>query len=207
MLQGDRASTATSIVNRPPSVRSLPPDTALRGRRTSLRRLAPSDAGALVELVTQNREFHASWITTPETEPECKNYLVQCQSDSDACALGVFHTSDGCLVGVFSLAEIVQGESARLGYYAARKCAGQGLMLEGIALALEYSFNVLQLKQLTAAIQPENIDSIRLVTRAGFRHEGSTTSIQLRGLWLCHTTWIILRDTWRASLPTSTAGI
>lgn len=60
-----------------------------------------------------------------------------------------------------------------LGYAAFLPYAGQGYLSEGVALAVRYAFERLELHRVEADIQPGNDASVRLVERLGFRREGS----------------------------------
>jgi ribosomal-protein-alanine N-acetyltransferase len=105
--------------------------------------------------------------------------------------------SSGELVGVVNVSEIVRGnfDSAYLGYYAFSPHHGQGLMAEGLGLAVRDAFRRLKLHRLEANIQPGNRASIALVRRLGFRREGySYRYLRIAGRWRDHERWAITRD-------------
>jgi ribosomal-protein-alanine N-acetyltransferase len=110
--------------------------------------------------------------------------------------------SSGGIAGVVNINEIVRGnfQSAYLGYYALEPLAGSGLMRQGLALAIEYSFKQLRLHRLEANIQPGNQRSIDLVKGLGFRLEGfSRRYLKISGRWRDHERWAILAEEWRRS--------
>ena len=103
----------------------------------------------------------------------------------------------GELVGVVNLSEIVRGNfrSAYLGYYAFAPHHGQGLMAQGLALAIRDAFRRLRLHRVEANIQPGNKASLRLVRRLGFRREGySARYLKIGGRWRDHERWALLAD-------------
>ena len=81
----------------------------------------------------------------------------------------VFRQEDDALVGVYNFSEIVRGafQSAFLGYFAFSPLAGQGLMTEGLAAALDIAFRKLKLHRVEVNIQPSNARSLALATRTG----------------------------------------
>jgi ribosomal-protein-alanine N-acetyltransferase len=91
-------------------------------------------------------------------------------------------------------------KSTYLGYYAFAPQDGQGLMSDGLSLALDVAFRALRLHRVEANIQPANTRSTALVRRAGFVREGfSRRYIKLAGRWRDHERWALLAEDWRAN--------
>ena len=85
--------------------------------------------------------------------------------------------------------------SAYLGYYAFTPHENQGLMAEGLGLAIADAFRRLRLHRLEANVQPGNKASLRLVRRLGFRREGySPRYLKIAGRWRDHERWALLAD-------------
>lgn len=109
----------------------------------------------------------------------------------------------GAIVGVSNVMEIVRGsfQGAYLGYYLFRPYDGQGFMTEGLTLVIDRAFGPLGLHRVEANIQPQNVRSIRVVERLGFRREGlSPRYLKIGGRWRDHERWALLREEWtRAS--------
>lgn len=59
-----------------------------------------------------------------------------------------------------------------IGYEIRRGCHGQGYMREALAAVLDYGFSMMHLHRIQAETHPENLASIGLATRMGFRFEG-----------------------------------
>ena len=69
------------------------------------------------------------------------------------------------------------------------------LMTEAVRLAAAHAFGVLGLHRLEANIQPENLRSIALVKRLGFRLEGfSPRYLRIGGEWRDHERWALLAE-------------
>jgi ribosomal-protein-alanine N-acetyltransferase len=117
---------------------------------------------------------------------------------------GFLILSEGRLVGVINVSEIVRGhfQSAFLGFYAFAPHQGQGYMSEGLRLVVAEMFKRRGLHRLEANIQPVNSRSIALVKRLGFRLEGySPRYLKISGRWRDHERWAITSEDWRGSRP------
>jgi [ribosomal protein S5]-alanine N-acetyltransferase len=88
-------------------------------------------------------------------------------------------------------------QNTYLGYYVDADYAGQGLMLEGLRLAIDHAFHKLDLHRIEANIQPENIPSINLVRRLGFTKEGfSRRYLKINERWCDHERWALTSEDW-----------
>jgi len=73
--------------------------------------------------------------------------------------------------------------------------AGRGLMTEAVRQTLAHAFTEIGLHRVEANIQPENLRSIALVRRLGFRLEGfSPRYLRIGGQWRDHERWALLCD-------------
>ncbi|MBE9116824.1 GNAT family N-acetyltransferase [Lusitaniella coriacea LEGE 07157] len=109
------------------------------------------------------------------------------------------HSENQKVVGVANLSQIFYRafQNAYLGYYVNVEFAGQGLMREGIRLALDYTFSTLNLHRVEANIQPKNTASINLVKRLGFTQEGfSRRYLKINGEWRDHERWALTVEDW-----------
>ena len=165
-------------------------------------RLAPLEAvdeEAFLDVTRRGRRFHRPWVYPPTTSAEFRVFVK---------GVGLTHqrlllwagVGEG-LAGYFSLGEIVRGQlnSAYLGYWASPTWAGRGVMSRGMQILLRHGFRHLRLHRIEANIQPENLASISLVRRCGFRHEGfSPRYLKVGGRWRDHERWAMTVEDWRA---------
>lgn len=83
-----------------------------------------------------------------------------------------------------------QFQNAYLGFYAVSNFVGKGYMSAGLKLVLAKVFNELQLHRVEANIQPDNIQSIQLIKKNGFRYEGfSPRYLKIDNEWRGHEHW------------------
>jgi [ribosomal protein S5]-alanine N-acetyltransferase len=172
----------------------------VRLERPSVRRLEE-----FLAAVGRSRKLHAPWVSPPATPAAYRAYLARQRGSTHVVHLVCLRGSDE-LVGVVNINEIVRRNfrCAYLGYYVFSPYQKQGLMTEGVALAVDDAFGRLGLHRLEANVQPGNQASLRLVRRLGFRHEGySPRYLKIRGRWRDHERWALLAEDWRLLPPRS----
>ena len=167
--------------------------------RLFIKKPTTQDCQELRSLISRSKQLHYPWVVHPElTEQECQNYISRCQND-DFEGLLICHSDTNRIVGVANISQIIYRafENAYLGYYVDVDFAGQGLMTEGLRLAINHAFYTLKLHRLEANIQPQNKRSIALVKRLGFCREGfSQRYLKIDGEWRDHERWALTIENW-----------
>lgn len=161
-----------------------------------MRLVGPGDAERFVELAGKSAGFHRPWVALPVTAAQFAAYLERFDQIG-AVGMVVCLRDGGDLAGMVNVNGIVRGSYQRgvLGYAAFLPYAGCGYLAEGVALAVRYAFEDLDLHRVEADIQPGNTASIRLVRRLGFRREGfSPGFIKIDGVWRDHERWALSKD-------------
>ncbi len=149
----------------------------------------------------RSRLLHGGFARPPSNPRQFRAFLRRMRGAEHAGHF-VIERETGALVGVVNLNDIVRGafRGAQLGYYAFSPFAGHGYMTAGLSAVLRRAFGELSLHRLEANIQPDNLDSIRLVRRLGFRKEGlSPRYLKVGGRWRDHERWALLAEQWRPS--------
>jgi ribosomal-protein-alanine N-acetyltransferase len=149
--------------------------------------------------VERSRKLHGNLVAPPSTPAAFRRYLLRKQQPN---FIGHFVIAGGELAGVVNVSEIVLNNfrSAFLGYYAFTPHAGTGVMTRGLALVVTRAFRRYRLHRLEANIQPDNLASIALVKRLGFRLEGySPRYLRIAGRYRDHERWAVTVEDWRAS--------
>ena len=103
----------------------------------------------------------------------------------------VYYDSGGKrqLVGQLTVSGIVGGSASwgQIGYWIDEHFAGRGIIPTAVALAVDYCFQVMGLHRIEIAIRPENIKSLRVVAKLGFRPEGLRPRyLHIDGDWRDH---------------------
>jgi ribosomal-protein-alanine N-acetyltransferase len=164
--------------------------------RARLARVSHADRAELVQANQENRAYHAPWVE-PFADAAGFDAWFAATLTGPHVRLVARDADSMRIAGVVNLNEIVAGafQSAYLGYYGMAWCAGTGLMTEAVRLAVAFAFTELGLHRVEANIQPDNLRSIALVRRLGFRKEGfSPRYLKIGGAWRDHERWARLAD-------------
>jgi len=159
----------------------------------NLRKSEQSDKSEIEECYRVSTSLHQPWTFPPEN---VERYLQQ-EGRYFLCL-----ESSGEIVGTFHVSGIVKGyfQSGYLGYEVFLPHNGKGYMSTGLEFLLREAFLNLGLHRLEANIQPLNISSIKLVSKAGFIKEGFSKSyLNIGGLgWKDHERWAIINNEWKS---------
>ncbi len=101
------------------------------------------------------------------------------------------------LAGQLTISGITHGSAgwAQAGYWVDQRWAGRGIIPTALALAADHCFFTLRLHRLEVAIRPENVRSLRVVEKLGFRHEGFRANyMHVDGAWRDHEMYALHAD-------------
>ena len=101
------------------------------------------------------------------------------------------------LAGQLTISGITHGSAswAQAGYWVDQRWAGRGIIPTALALAVDHCFFTLHLHRMEVAIRPENVRSLRVVEKLGFRHEGSRERyMHVDGDWRDHEMFALHAD-------------
>lgn len=177
---------------------------AVTGNGVLLRMPVASDFPEWAALREQSRAFLTPWepiwppddLTRSAFRRRLRRYAEDQRSDA-AYAFLIFRTSDGAMVGGLTLANIRRGvaQAGSIGYWIGKKFARQGLMTAAVRVLIPLAFDSLRLHRLEAACIPNNMASVRLLEKTGFRREGYAREyLCINGVWSDHLLFARLRD-------------
>ena len=150
---------------------------------------------------TYLQPFEPAWPDNCLTRDFFKRRLKRQRADWDADLARYFlirRAADGALIGGININNIHMGAARHgsLGYWLAESCQGQGYMSESVHRVIDYAFNDLHLQRVHAACVPENVRSMRLLTKIGMNEEGFAKEyIQINGVWRDHHLFGLTRRT------------
>ena len=104
---------------------------------------------------------------------------------------------DDRLVGQVGVADVLRGaaQQATLGYWVASSARGRGVAPAALALAADHAWQVLRLHRLVVEVRPENVASLRVVAKLGFRAEGLRPAhLWVDGAWRDHEAFALLAE-------------
>ena len=101
------------------------------------------------------------------------------------------------IVGQLTVSSIVWGSAmmATLGYWVDKDRAGHGIAPTAVALVTDYCFQTLGLHRMEINIRPENVPSLRVVEKLGFRDEGYRPRfLHINGEWADHRSFALTSE-------------
>lgn len=106
-------------------------------------------------------------------------------------------TLDGRFAGQLTLGNVVRGSlrSCWVGYWVESCAAGGGVATAAVALAVDHAFGPVGLHRVEATVRPENVASLRVLAKLGFRDEGLLQRyLEVDGAWRDHRLLAVTRD-------------
>ena len=116
------------------------------------------------------------WGLLPTLEENQRDLAetLERQARGETAQWGIEHRDERRLIGRCGFVRVRPAhQSAEVGYALARPYWGQGYMSEALAAVLAYGFEHRDLHRVEAACLADNAGSIRVLEKAGFRHEGT----------------------------------
>ena len=164
--------------------------------------LRQRDGGAWERVRRQNAEWLRPWEATlpPGSEPGPGTFAGLVRTLSRQAREGrmlpwlVWFEPGGDphqaqLAGQLTVSGIVGGSASwgQIGYWVDQRLAGRGIIPTAVALAVDYCFRSMRLHRIEIAIRPENVRSLRVVAKLGFRPEGLRPRyLHIDGDWRDH---------------------
>jgi [ribosomal protein S5]-alanine N-acetyltransferase len=158
----------------------------------------PEAAPRMVEYLQENAEHFAPWDPPPPEGLYSLDYwrdqLAKAATEfheGRSLRLTLFHRDgfDAEILGTCSFSQIFRGvfQACYLGYKIGERHEGKGLMQEALQEAIGYVFNELCLHRVMANYMPNNVRSGHLLSRLGFRVEGTAKDyLFINGAWRDH---------------------
>jgi ribosomal-protein-alanine N-acetyltransferase len=192
-----------------PVIGHVPPRIRLDGERTAIRPLGLRDVDEFTAAVVANREHTAPWEPVhAEAHYSRAGQAETLRRDVEAWELGTGYAfsvldreHDDAIIGRIALGNVVQGawRNATLGYWTAASAGGRGHATAAAILICEFAFRHARLHRVQPAVIPRNIRSIRVVEKAGFRHEGRALRyLNIAGAWEDHEIYAMTLEDWEA---------
>lgn len=167
-----------------------------------LRSLRYRDKADWNRLREENRSWLSRWeATSPHGEGSPRSYGAMIRAQSSQARSGfqvpLAVTLDGRLVGQISINPIWWGSlrCGSIGYWVAQSVAGQGITPLSVAMLTDHAMMVMGLHRIELNIRPENVASLRVAEKLGFRDEGLRQSfLHIDGAWRDHRAFALTAD-------------
>ena len=143
--------------------------------------------------------YQAEW---PESAEACADFAKRnCARASfqpgEYTQLAIVRKDDGMLVGDMGILVGTEGLQAELGFTVSPDFQGKGYGTEAVEAILAHLFENRRLHRAYGSVDPNNLPSIRLMERLGFRREAHLKrSYRMRGAWYDDVIYGLLDEEW-----------
>ena len=159
------------------------------------------DSKELERIILGNRDWLRPWEATNPHAPNSFDVKAQLRGLlrqlSDESGMPFVIEVQGRLQGQLNVANVMYGSvsSAVLGYWVSPEIAGRGVMPTAVALVTDYLMDQVGLHRVEINIRPENLASLRVIQKLGFRYEGlKQRYIHINGDWRDHYVFAITSE-------------
>lgn len=175
----------------------------LRHGPVTVRGVRTRDAKALEAELVGNRAWLEPWeATLPGSRPsgrfDTKSSIRSLHdAERDGTGLARIIEVDGEFAGQLNVSGITGGAlaSATIGYWIAERFGGRGVTTTAVALVTDFLLFKRGLHRVEVCIRPENLASLRVVEKLGFRYEGCRRRyIHIDGDWRDHLCFALVRE-------------
>lgn len=167
----------------------------------SIRLVRQRDARVLQSELLANRSWLRPWEATSPDGPVSFDMRLGVrrllQQYRDGAGVPLVMEYDGEIAGQLNVWGLSRGSlsSATIGYWVSERFAGRGITPTSVALATDLCFHELRLHRMEICIRPENVASLRVVEKLGFRYEGLRRRyIHIDGDWRDHYCFALVRE-------------
>ena len=168
------------------------------------------DSKQLEKLILGNRPWLRPWEATNPEAPNSFDVRGQLRGLlrqlDDQSGMPFVIEVQGQVQGQLNVANVMYGSvsSAVLGYWLSPEVAGQGVMPVSVALVTDYLMDQVGLHRVEINVRPENVASLRVIQKLGFRYEGlKQRYIHINGDWRDHYVFALTKE----ELPTGLLNI
>lgn len=139
---------------------------------------------------------YQSWI--PETMDDVENYINKTEKEFNKpntwFQFVIVKKSNNKIIGDLGV-HFIDDYQCELGCTITKDYHKKGFATESLNLVIDYLFNTLNKHRIITSIDPENISSIRLVERLGFRKEAHfKQSLLIDGKWIDDIVYALLKE-------------
>lgn len=151
--------------------------TELHTERLHLRKMKVSDSSSLFKIWSDpdvTKFMNVSCFTDENQAKEMINLLDGLSRNSKAIRFSIIKKESNEIIGSCGFNSFdFENENAEIGYDIAKSFWGRGYASEAICSLLDHAFSSLKLNRIEAKVDPENVNSIKLLQKLNFTFEGT----------------------------------
>ncbi|MNO60009.1 Ribosomal-protein-serine acetyltransferase [compost metagenome] len=151
--------------------------TELHTERLHLRKMKVSDSPSLFEVWSDSEVTKFMNIDCFTDESQVKDMiklLDEFSLDNKAIRFSIIEMESNKIIGSCGYNSLdFENAKAEVGYDIARAFWGRGYASEAISALLDYAFLSLKLNRIEAKVEPENVNSVKVLQKLNFTFEGT----------------------------------
>ncbi|NUU64146.1 GNAT family N-acetyltransferase [Paenibacillus agri] len=151
--------------------------TVLETERLHLRKMDVSDSSSLFKIWSDpevTKFMNVSCFTDEHQAIEMINLLDDLSQDLKAIRFSIINKESNEIIGSCGYNSLdFENEKAEIGYDIAKSFWGKGYASEALSSLLDYAFSSLKLNRIEAKVDPQNVNSIKLLQKLNFTFEGT----------------------------------
>jgi RimJ/RimL family protein N-acetyltransferase len=174
----------------------------LRTDRLILRAIDKKDANAIFKYRSDEiTNQYQGWI--PKKLEDVYDFIKKIATEINIVdtwfQLVIISRETGELIGDIGIHFLdIENKQVEIGCTLGKSQHGKGYAIEALKQVMEFLFNQLDKHRIIASIDPNNIQSVRLMERLGFRKEAHfKESISINGQWVDDIVYAILKKEWK----------
>lgn len=151
--------------------------TELYTQRLVLKKMRVSDSASLFEIWSDpevTKFMNINSFTDERQAVDMIEFLDKLSLENKAIRYSIFELESNRIIGSCGFNSLdFSNSKAEIGYDMNKNDWGKGYAPEAIQSLLDYAFNTLQFNRIEAKVEPENINSIKVLQKLGFTLEGT----------------------------------
>ncbi|GKU80103.1 GNAT family N-acetyltransferase [Paenibacillus sp. L3-i20] len=151
--------------------------TQLYTERLHLRKMQMSDSSSLFKIWSDpdvTKFMNVSNFTDETQAQEMIRILDELSQENKAIRFSIIELESNEIIGTCGYNFLdFENQKAEIGYDIAKSFWGRGYASEAIRTLLEYGFSSLNMNRIEAKVEPENVNSIKLLQNLNFTFEGT----------------------------------
>lgn len=151
--------------------------TELHTERLHLRKMQISDSPSLFKIWSDpevTRFMNIDCFTDENQAKDMINLLDELSQDNKTIRFSIIETDSNEIIGSCGYDSLdFENAKAVIGFDIARAFWGKGYASEAIRSLLDYAFSALKLNRIEAQLEPENVNSIKVLQKLNFTFEGT----------------------------------
>ncbi|WP_458123897.1 GNAT family N-acetyltransferase [Paenibacillus sp. Z3-2] len=159
--------------------------TELHTERLQLRKMKVSDSASLFKIWSDpdvTKFMNVSCFTDENQATAMINLLEELSQENKAIRFSIIVQESNEIIGSCGYNSLdFENLKAEIGYDIARSHWGKGYATEAIFSLLTHAFSTLKLNRIEAKVDPENVNSIKLLQKLNFTFEGTLRAYERAG--------------------------